>query len=79
MVLGLMVVMVLVELVERMDGDSGAGGAGDGVGGAGTGCDACTNNGSSDGGFSGKPSPCVELGRLFLPQDLLRASSRSLT
>lgn len=74
-----MAVMVLVVPVERMDGGSGAGCTGDGVGGAGTGCGACTNSGSSDGGFSGKPSPCGELGRLFLPQDLLRASSRSLT
>lgn len=60
-------------------GVSGAGGTGDGVGVAGADCGVCTNSGSSDGGFSGKPSPCVELGRLFLPQDLLRASSRSLT
>lgn len=42
---------------------SGAGGTGDGVGVAGAGCGVCTNSGSSDGGFSGKPSPCVELGR----------------
>lgn len=63
-----MAVMVLVVPVERVDGGSGAGGAGDGVGGAGSGCDARTNSGSSDGGCSGKPSPGVELGRLFVPQ-----------
>lgn len=74
-----MAVMVLVVPVEGMDGGSGVGGTGDGVGVAGADCGACTNSGSSDGGFSGKPSPCVELGSLFLPQDLLRASSRSLT
>lgn len=70
-----LVVLVLVVLlmvpVEGADGGAGAGGAGanggDGVGGAGAGCNACINSGSSDGGFSGKPSPGVELGRLFLP------------